>query len=633
MRQDIQGLRAIAVLAVVIFHIVPFGLTGGYLGVDMFFVISGYVISLKIRNEIQHQRFSLLQFYHDRMKRLLPVLLLMLLVTTLLAMVILLPIELRQFSLNLIASIFFMSNFVLMTQDGYFDQSSENNPLLHLWSLAVEEHYYLFFPLFFVWLLRKPTNRQAGLLVMLTLGLFAAGVWWVGYDRDVAFYLSPLRFYQFLAGVISACYLPAWSAFVRIRAALAIGSFSILIACFWYYNKATPSPGWPSLVPTLATMILLHCAYSSAMLNLLLGHRLMTTVGNASYSIYLWHWPLIVYYKLAVTMQINLFRMLLLLTVSIVVGYFSWRFIEQPFRSRGPHAGAFWCKAPQIQGLICVVVMVMLAFAFYQQQGFPQRFSAEQVRMAAYLDYDSSDYRRQQCFLTNASVSFHEYQTKKCLTTSSEKPDILLIGDSHSAHLYSALQQSFPRVNVLQVSASGCKPLIPLTGRAHCVGLMEWLYGQQLNSDFSVDAIILAALWKKDDLRKMQHTIRQLSVHAPVIVIGPSIQYSQALPRLLSHYPPENIAEKFSDAKKIKALDLEYQTKIPAFGASYISLYQWLCPKDQCQTLTSEQIPVQWDTSHFTKAGAQLVVKPAFSPLVERLAPRSLQPMHNEVVH
>lgn len=620
MRHDIQGLRAIAVLAVVIFHIVPYSLTGGYLGVDMFFVISGYVISLKIHNEVKLQKFDLLEFYINRMKRLLPALLMVLLVTTIMALAILLPFELRQFSINLLASLFFMTNFVLMTQDGYFDQSSENNPLLHLWSLAVEEHYYLFFPLFFIWLLRKPIQAQALLLFLLTTVFFVAGVWWVGFDRDVAFYLSPLRFYQFLAGVICACYLPTLTTLSKFRSALAIGSLVTLVTCFWFYNKATPSPGWPSLVPTMATMLLLYCAHQSAILNLLLSNRMMVIIGNASYSIYLWHWPIIVYYKLAITAQINLAKVFLLLFLSIFVGYLSWYFIEQPFRHRGRFAGEHLYRTPRAMGLCCFMILSGLAVLIYLQQGFPQRFSTEQVRFASFLNYDSSDYRRQQCFLTNASTSFVEFNTESCLALSDEKPNLLLIGDSHSAHLYSALQQLFPQVNVLQVSASGCKPLLPLTGRKHCVGLMEWLYHQQLTSGFSVDGIVLAALWNKDDLQKMQQTITLLKTYAPVFVVGPSIQYSQALPRLLSNFPPEQLAQQFSNYQKIKRLDSDYQTAIPVMGASYISLYQQLCPNDQCQTLTASQIPVQWDTSHFTKAGAMMLVQPAFSSMIDQVA-------------
>lgn len=620
MRHDIQGLRAIAVLAVVIFHIVPYSLTGGYLGVDMFFVISGYVISLKIHHDVKLQKFDLPDFYIHRLKRLLPALFAVLLVTTILALGILLPFELLQFSTNLLGALFFVSNFILMTQDGYFDQSSENNPLLHLWSLAVEEHYYLFFPLFFIWLLRKPIFTQVSWVLLLTVFFFALGVWWVFFDRDVAFYLSPLRFYQFLAGVICACYLPALTTASKFRATLAIMSLVTLVACFWFYNKATPSPGWPSLVPTFATMVLLYCAHQSTILNLLLRNRMMVGLGNASYSIYLWHWPIIVYYKLAITAQINLAKMFLLLSLSIFIGYLSWFFIEQPFRNRGRLAGKRLYRAPGVIGLCCFMVLIALAGLIYLQQGFPQRFSAEQVRFASFLNYDSSDYRRQQCFLTNASTSFLEFNTESCLTLSAEKPNVLLIGDSHSAHLYSAIEQLFPQVHVLQVSASGCKPLIPLTGRKHCIGLMEWLYHQQLNSGFSVDGIVLAALWNKEDLQKMQQTVTLLKTYAPVFVVGPSIQYSQALPRLLSNYPPEQLAQQFSNYQKIKRLDSDYQTAIPAMGAAYISLYQQLCPNDRCRALTPSQIPVQWDTSHFTKPGAMMLVQPAFSSMVKQVS-------------
>jgi len=345
----------------------------------------------------------------------------------------------------------------------------------------------------------------------------------------------------------------------------------------------------------------------------------MATLGHASYSIYLWHWPLIVYYKLAVTVQIDLPKVFLLLFASITVGLLSWQFVEQPFRHRGPLAGAAIYRSPRILGGVSVIALLLLALVIYQQNGLPQRYTHQQVSLASYLDYDSSDYRRQQCFLTNKSSSFHVYQTDMCLTPSKTKPNILLIGDSHSAHLYSALQQSFPEVNILQVSASGCKPLMPITGRTHCVELMEWLYNQQLKSKISVDAIVLAALWKKDDLQKMPQTIQLLTTFAPVFVVGPSIQYSQALPRLLSHYPPNELTANFSNAKHIKNLDLHYQTEIPAMGAGYISLYQQLCPNDQCQTLTKQHIPVQWDTNHFTKAGAQMLLEPAFTPLINKL--------------
>lgn len=605
-RSDIQGLRAIAVLAVVIFHIVPHLLTGGYLGVDVFFVVSGYVVTLRLKRQWQQGQLNLTEFYRSRFIRLAPALLMMLTVTSLLSLWLLLPSELETFAAQLTGVLTLCVNFILMFNSGYFSPAAETMPLLHTWSLAVEEHFYLLLPLLFLFI---PAGRVAVVrswMIGLCLCSFIAGILLQQWNSDLSFYLSPLRFYQFLLGCLAASWIVSagrthWAAEI-----LNIMAMFVLLACFSWYDKTTPPLGFSSLLPTLATAVLLSTLPLTRYCRLLLSAPPLRFIGDISYSTYLWHWPLIVFFKMAVSVQIDLISAGGLLLGSILAGWISYSAIEQPWRGRGKLATLRLYRKPVAANLTLAASLLVTGGVLIHLDGMPRRLSAQQQADAQWLNPTNSHYRQGSCFLTSASADVAQYDQATCLKAKPDKPKILLLGDSHAAHLYEGLQQVTAELQWLQANASGCKPLQPLQGRPVCVALYSQIIWPQLASN-APTAIVLSANWHQRDIPAIRETVIALSRFAKVYVIGPSVQYQQALPRMLINYRPDADWQNLSTQRETRQLDLAIRAGLQDTAGHYLSLYQQQCPASRCYLRASNGTPLIWDHNHFTLDGSQML--------------------------
>lgn len=622
LRPDIQGLRAIAVLAVVIFHILPYTLTGGYLGVDMFFVISGFVVTQRLSAQWQRGELNIGAFYRSRFVRLAPALLTMLLASTVAASWLLLPAELDTFAQHLLGVLTFSVNFLLIADSGYFAPAAESLPLLHTWSLAVEEHFYLVLPAIFLLFRPAQFRRLLTLLALVCCISFAAGLLLQQSYPELSFYLSPLRFYQFLLGCLAAA-LPLKQRPGHLFAELfCLSAALLLLYCFVSYDKYTLPLGLPSLLPTFCTALLLVVLPASRLSSFLLSVRPLKWIGDSSYSIYLWHWPIIVFYKMAGSARIDLITAAMLFIASLAAGYLSYVLIEQPWRGRGPFANLRVYRNPISVHLVIAFMLACAATLIVLLDGLPQRLTAQQQADAGYLQQSDHQYRQSPCFLTSEHLVASAFNQKTCLTFSQTKANVLLLGDSHAAHLAQALQQTGPQYHWLQANATGCKPLLPLQGRAVCTSLYQQIIFPLLERQPPA-AIVLSANWQSHDLVALKNTVSQLSRYAPVYVIGPSVQYLQPLPRLLTLYSAQQTWSDLSTQQHTRALDIRLQQAISGIDqVHYLSLYQQQCPADQCWLRAPDGAPLLWDRNHFTQAGS-LLVAPG---LLRQLAVNARQP-------
>ena len=335
-RREIDGLRALAVLPVILFHADIPGFSGGYIGVDVFFVISGYLITTILLGDFERGDFSLGRFYERRARRILPALFTVLAATTLAAVVVLSPRQLVSFSESLGAVLIFASNIFFYRESGYFSDAAALKPLLHTWSLAVEEQFYLFFPI----VLAVIHKYRAGALRIVILALFAASFafafWQVGRDADAAFFLLPSRGRELMLGALCAVALirrpPQHTGPLAELAGLA--GIAMIIGAAVTFSSATPGPGVPTLLPTLgAALIILFCGADTPA-GRLLGSAPAVGIGLVSYSAYLWHQPLLAFaHHLAPNGPTLAVRGALALS-SLGLAYLTWRHIETPFRDR-----------------------------------------------------------------------------------------------------------------------------------------------------------------------------------------------------------------------------------------------------------------------------------------------------------
>jgi hypothetical protein len=336
-RAEIDGLRALAVLPVILFHAGFETFSGGFVGVDVFFVISGYLITTIILAELEKGSFSLVNFYERRARRILPALFLVMFECIPLAWMLLNENEYKDYSQSLLSVVFFASNILFWLKSGYFDTAAELKPLLHTWSLAVEEQYYLLFPLFLMFFWRFGKHWMLVTVGALFVASLAFAQWAVLTYPAAAFYLLPSRGWELLMGAIVAFYLPKANQndFGRVAREVYGGlGIALIVYSVFVFNKSTPFPGFYALVPTLGAALILSFANQTTAVGKFIGNRAFVGIGLLSYGAYLWHQPLFVFARhLELSRQSNTI-FLVLTGLTFILAYISWKFVEAPFRSK-----------------------------------------------------------------------------------------------------------------------------------------------------------------------------------------------------------------------------------------------------------------------------------------------------------
>lgn len=615
-RPDIDGLRAVAVLLVLAYHVGIYRLRGGFVGVDVFFVISGFLIGSIILGDLAKDRFSLAGFYERRIRRIFPALVVVLLAVSLLSYKFFLPIEFMEFGKSLLAATFSVSNILFLNQSSYFDTPASMKPLLHTWSLAVEEQFYLFLPLFLMAIRKLSIRRQRFLVILVAAISFVVSAFGAFQNKEATFYLAHTRAWELLLGTLLAMdVFPHPSTSMSRNFASLTGIAFILFAGF-SFTTATPFPGATALFPCVGAALIIAAGQSgSSAVGWALSTKPAVFLGMISYSLYLWHWPLIVFQKanglLARGLSPNATKFALI-GASLILATLSWRFVEVPFRGRRfqfPRKTIF-----RIAGA-AAAILVVIGFGILLTRGAPSRYPEEAVKVASFLDntdrVTDAQYRVGKCFITSKN-SYEDFDPSVCLTLDPQKHNDLLIGDSHAAQLWFGLSSVFKDSNLLQATASGCKPTLdqgPNT-EPKCVRLMNYIFLTYLPSHH-VDNLLIAARWDVADLNRIQSTLDWANRHGiNVTLFGPIIQYDSALPRLLAISIQQNDAT-IPSAHRIlyyQTLDESMSQLALARGnVHYVSYFKMLCHNGSCQEYADPGVPLQSDYGHLTSGGSVLV--------------------------
>jgi peptidoglycan/LPS O-acetylase OafA/YrhL len=372
-RPDVDGLRAVAVLSVLLFHARVPGFSGGFVGVDVFCVISGFLITSITVREIKDGSFSLAAFYERRARRILPALFVTVLVSWMAAALLYMPPEFASFSASVAATATFVSNIVFWNQSGYFAGPAEIKPLLHVWSLAVEEQYYLLFPPALMVFARRGRNAAFGFIGIVFLISFAVGVWATIRAPGAAFYLTPARAWELMLGAMLAFDgIPGIGGdrIANCAGVLGLGMIAWAVAAF---SSATPFPGWNAAIPCVGTALLLHSGGSGRTVTArLLRIKPLVFVGLISYSLYLFHWPLLAVARYFWIAPLPPWAGPVLLGIAGVAAALSWRFVEQPFRARSRITRRQVFSA----GAVASAVAITAGLGGYLSDGIPARFPA-----------------------------------------------------------------------------------------------------------------------------------------------------------------------------------------------------------------------------------------------------------------
>ena len=621
-REDIDWLRAIAVLAVVAFHFEAPAVFGGFVGVDIFFVISGYLITGIIQSEVQDGSFSFAQFYERRLRRLLPALYAMVALTAIPSLHYLLTSEREEFFRSIAAVVTFTSNFFFWIQTGYFDHAAVEKPLLHTWSLAVEEQFYLALPVLLWALLRVVRSGRIALpaaLGVLGLASFALGIWLMQTDRSAtAFFMSPPRAWEFLIGA-----LVATSGFPVPRHALAQkiarGIALLLIAIPIFSLRQGPGfPGFNALAPCIGAAMFIWSGIGVPMQKRgpYSPFHVARFFGRISYSLYLWHWPLFTFARFSKSsLVLDAADKSALFALTVAISWLSWRFVEQPFR-RGTlvpaRRGAF-----RIAGLATVGLLAGCAVGIVLSRT-PSDADRVALQLESYNAYDYQPlYRFGSCFAP-ASGAFDD----GCLGFAPGKTNVMLWGDSLAAHYFHGLGKlTDPQaVHILQATQAACMPTFnaAVQGTASCrsfAGQMDGFF-----RDHKPDLVILSGDWLEYSrpprfegmIADLKQTIATLNgAGVAVVLLGPAVQFRTRLPSMLmrAHLRHADVRPDDFVLPDIFALDQAMKAALPAQEKfSYISVVDALCPLRQCPITIDGGIPLAWDHAHLTAEGSVYVM-------------------------
>ncbi len=432
-RPEIDGLRALAVLPVILFHAGFQTFSGGFVGVDVFFVISGYLITSIILTEKQAGTFSLISFYERRARRILPALFVVMFACLPFAWLLLLPGEAEDFFRSLIAVSTFASNVLFWRESGYFDTSAEWKPLLHTWSLGVEEQYYLLFPIFLLLAWRLGKRCIVAILVFMAMVSFGVAHWGSFYHPEAAFFLLPSRGWELLIGVFTAFYLfpgkdngdKREKPTKLVSQAVSLLGVLLIVYAIFAFDKNTPFPGASALIPTIGTALIILFATPQTFVGKLLGVKLLVGIGLISYSAYLWHQPLFAFARHVSKPSPSL--LLGLAALAITFAYVTWKYVEQPFRNK------HFLKRPFLFSLVgaSTAICIGVGLIGYSTSGFLDRYPPEDRELAG-LNFREAGLYVQRRFNDRLLVDFYDTRRKK----------VLIIGDSYAEDLVNAVYES-----------------------------------------------------------------------------------------------------------------------------------------------------------------------------------------------
>ena len=634
-RADIDGLRAVAVLSVIAFHAFPNLLPGGFIGVDIFFVISGYLISGIIFKEVDQGRFSFIEFYSRRIRRIFPALALVLGACLLFGSIVLFPKAAAELGLHTAAGALFVSNLLLWTESGYFDGEAALKPLLHLWSLGIEEQYYMLWPIAIAFCHRW-IRLRLGMLLGVALVSFALNLALLGPYPVSAFYLPFTRFWELLVGAglaYATLYgrgMAPTAVNAGVRHAMAWGGALLLVVGLVTLRPDQPFPGWRALLPTAGAALLIAGGPTAWPNRRVLSLRVATFVGAISYPLYLWHWPLLVFPRLLGD-HTSRGERIAAVVASILFAWISYRFVESPIRSRP-------LRLRSTLTLAAIVGLIGLGgLGVYFSQGFPQRYPPNLRNVAlADVTFDYAAYRERTCFL-QPSQGPDEFAADCVQTASATRNKLVVLwGDSHAASLYPGLRSLIADdgspYRLAQFTASACPPVagFKMASRPHCEANNEHVL--RFVERERPDTVVMLASWSFytggafeklafTDVARTVEQLRKLGVRK-LVVLGP-------LPRWLEHQPnivlrewqrTHTIVERsrigFDD--RILAFDKDLAAALADSPSTFVSPLQTLCTADGCPLVTrrgAQVFPMAWDDAHLTLEGADTVAQ-ALRPLI-----------------
>ncbi|MGE0882112.1 MAG: acyltransferase family protein [Blastocatellales bacterium] len=649
-RPDIDGLRAIAVIPVVLFHAGFAGFHGGFVGVDVFFVISGFLITSLILPETLDGKFSIVTFYERRVRRIFPALFAVMFVCLIASYWLMWPLAFKDFGQSVVAATSFASNNLFWIKFGYFDSPADSRPLLHTWSLAVEEQFYIVFPLYLLMTVRWFSSALKQITIAIAVVSLGLSIYLVDSSPSSAFYLAPSRAWELLLGSSLAMgVIPPLKSKLA-RTALSLTGLVLIGWAVFTFSKMTHFPGLAALFPCVGTAMVIYAGGGDGnLINRLLSVRWLVFCGLISYSLYLWHWPLIVFGELYLLRGLRYAEATVVVLVSIPLAILSWKFIEQPFRT---NRTVFTRRRLFTLAGVSMVITFVLGLSLHLTEGWPTRMSPRAQQLAL----GSTDCHRKpdRC---NSPEPEDISSDKLCRIgdVAALNPDFVLWGDSHGEFLSNAISHAaaLTRRSGYVVTSEGCPPIIGVhrldKHYSRCPAISDATL--KVISDPGIRQVVIIARWSlwsegtryryengsdvklfddgdpdgelsnrevlrmglKRTLDALQLLHKQITVVAPIPEIGWDVPSVLALESWQGrHIHSEPTLSDFL-ARNQYALELlrEFQSE---YGFDLVYPHETLCNQKSCQVIRDQQ-PLYCDDDHLSKHGMSYLI-PAFEQVL-----------------
>jgi peptidoglycan/LPS O-acetylase OafA/YrhL len=604
-RPDIDGLRAIAVLMVVVYHAFPHALPGGFIGVDIFFVISGYLISTVLFQGVQGETFSLVDFYSRRIRRIFPALAIVLLATGVFGWFALRADELSQLGKHIAAGAGFVSNLVLWSESGYFDAAAETKPLLHLWSLGIEEQFYFFFPII-LWLGWKAKLNLLKVTVFVASASFLWNIFQYSNDTTALFYSPQTRFWELMIGAMLA-YLtlhpprqPHRIGILRSAEVRSIVGIVFIVVGVVTGGRAFAYPGIWAIFPTIGAALLISAGQTTKLNKYLLSFKPMVLIGLISYPLYLWHWPLLSYARVLEGRTPSATVRVWCVVAAFVLAMITYRLIERPLRFHAQQARV------ALTLLLTVFAVGVSGFVIHQQNGFPGR---------------SIDLREVKFDGDIGHVEFHAYVENKffpctpnavrtqaekwedivrCSQSRNDKPiDTVLLGDSHAEHLFIGLAESLPEKNIAFYIRNG------MSVRSNPG--FDVIFNA-IDSNPNIKQVVITSLWslRQVPVPDMIATIRSLQNAGKTVFITddtPDFSFDPALCKFKGECtePASSFMGRYNTYKQALRDVVD-----SAQGVELIRTSEYLCNADVCKMGVDGKLLYR-DPNHLSIPGSQFI--------------------------
>jgi len=605
-RPEIDGLRAVAVTAVILYHanLLVYGINffkGGFIGVDVFFVISGYLISYIILSELKERRFSFSRFYDRRARRILPALFTVMAVSIPFALYLMSFKAIKEYSGSVLSSLAFGSNIWFLYEDSYTAESSLLKPFLHTWSLSVEEQFYFIFPilLLLLWKYEKQYFLSIFILVFL-VSLQIADIGSVRFS-DATFFLLPTRGWELLAGAILARIEIDYG---RISHRLldtimpAIGLFFICYAIV-FFDDNMRHPSFITLLPVLGTMMLIWFCKKGELVSDILSSKQMVAIGLMSYSLYLWHYPIFAFARIKLGSLSNI-EILLSIVLTIALSVVSYHFIEKPARKRG------FISKPRFYKILvtfAVLLISIISYSYYYANNQIQKFSLNNKT----VDIEAEKWKR----FSYRNAICKELGQDMCDLPQSGLKNILVVGDSMADDAVNVIANVFPSYHFARSSLGGCPPYpefeklagSKLPNLRECLSLNKIRFSNDSLKGF--DGVVINTLysWYTPDHLKTYLTFLKKNNFKNVIIFGNYISLRENMDDILRELEGDEFSYNMLKSKELILHQFNYEEELKQlskeFGFTYISFKDAACRNRACPVVTGIY-PFTWDKYHFS---------------------------------